>query len=80
MSTVWLSKTFLFQAIQFSQTNLIQIIQFTISKKFVLFNPQIGPYQVLPLRARVDLGSMAKKGCSAFHKPPASLEPYHQIV
>ena len=28
----------------------------------VLFNPQIGPYQVLPLRARVDLGAMAMKG------------------
>ena len=35
----------------------------------VLFNPQIGPYQVLPHRARVNLGAMAMKGCSAFPKP-----------
>ena len=32
----------------------------------VLFNPLINPYQVLPLRARVDLGAMAMKGYSAF--------------
>ena len=36
-------KTFLFQAIQFSQTALIQTIQFTINKQLVLFNPLIGP-------------------------------------
>ena len=64
---MYLSKTFLFQAIQFSQTVLIQIIQFSISMKLVLFNPLIGPYQVLPFRARVDLGAMAMKG--APHSP-----------
>ena len=32
-------KTFLFQAIQFSQTVLIQTIQFSISMQLVLFNP-----------------------------------------
>ena len=46
----------------------------------VLFNPLIGPYQVLPHRARVDLGAMAVKGCSAFPKAPVVLEPHHQIV
>ena len=46
----------------------------------VLFNPYIGPYQVLPLRARVDLGVMAMKGYSAFPKAPVLLEPHHQIV
>ena len=45
-----------------------------------LFNPQIGSYQVLPIRARVDLGAMAMKGYSAFTKAPALLEPHHQIV
>ena len=45
----------------------------------VLFNPQIGPYQVLPLRARVDRGAMAIKGYSAFPKAPALLEPPHEI-
>ena len=46
----------------------------------VLFNPLIGPYQVLPLRARVDLEAMAMKGYSVFPKVPALLEPHHQIV
>ena len=32
--TIWLSKTFLFQAIQFIQTILIQLIQFSISMDF----------------------------------------------
>ena len=32
--TVKLLKTFLFQSIQFSQTDLIQIIQFSISMQF----------------------------------------------
>ena len=72
---VYLSKTFLFQAIQFSQT-----IQFSIRMPLVLFNLSIGPYQVLPFRARVNLGAMAMKGCSAFPKAAASLEPHHQIV
>ena len=35
---------------------------------------------MLPLRARVDLGTMAMKGYSAFPKAPALLEPHHQIV
>ena len=67
-----LSKTFLLQTIHFSQT-----IQFSISMSLVLFNPQTGPYQVLPRLARVDLGAMAMKGCSTFPKAPASLEPHH---
>ena len=37
-----MSKTFLFQAIRFSQTVLIQTIQFSISMQLVLFNPLIG--------------------------------------
>ena len=40
----------------------------------------MGPYQVLPLRSRVDLGAMAMKGYSAFPKSPSLLEPLHQIV
>ena len=35
---------------------------------------------MLPLRARVDLEAMARKGYSAFPKAPALLEPHHQIV
>ena len=37
--TVYLSKTFLFQAIQFSQTILFQIIQFSISMQFNSIQP-----------------------------------------
>ncbi len=44
----------------------------------VLFNPYIGPYQVLPLQARVDMEAMAIKGYYTFPKAPALLEP--QIV
>ena len=36
--------------------------------------------QMLSLRARVDLGTMAMKKYSAFPKAPALLESYHQIV
>ena len=42
----------------------------------VLFNPLLGPYQMLPFRARVDIGAMAMKGYSAFPKAPALLEPH----
>ena len=46
----------------------------------ILFNPYIGPYQVLPRWAKVDLGAMTMKGCSAFPEDPALPEPHHQIV
>ena len=35
---------------------------------------------MLPLRATVDLGSMAMKEYSAFPKAPAVLEHHHQII
>ena len=63
------------------KTVLFQTIQFRISTQFkyqtILFNLMIWPYQVLPLRVRVDLGAMAMKGYSAFPKAPALLEPHH---
>ena len=40
--------------------------------QLVLFKPLIGPYQVLPLRVRVDVGAMAIKAT-----PPPS-KPQHQ--
>ena len=70
-----MSKTFLFQVIYSSQK-----LQFSISIPLVLLNPSLGPFQVLPRRAGVDLGVMEMKGCSTFPKAPASLEPHHQIV
>ena len=60
------------------QTVLLLTINFSISTQFkcqkVIFNPLIGPCQVLPLRAKVDLGAMAMKGYSAFPKAPALLK------
>ena len=38
----------------------------------VLFNPYIGPYQVLRLRAKLDLGTIALKGYSVFPEALAS--------
>ena len=60
--------------LSFKQFSLAQV------HSLVLFDPYIEPYQVLPLRARVDFGAMAIKGFSAFPKAPALLEPHHQIV
>ena len=66
------------------KTVLFQAIQFSISIRFqyqvFLFDPQIGPYQVLLFWIRVDLGVMTIKGYSTFHKAPALLEAHHQIV
>ena len=45
--------------------------------QLVLSNPSIGPFQVLLLRTKVDLGAMAMKGYSAFPKAAALLEPPH---
>ena len=65
------------------RTVLFQTIQFSITTQFkcqtVLFNPSIGPYQVILLWARVELGAMAMMGYSAFHNTPTFLEPHHQI-
>ena len=51
----------------------IQTIQFCMSFvctqfkcQTVLFDPEIGPYQGLPLQARVDVGAIAMKGYSIF--------------
>ena len=61
------------------KTVLFQTIQFSISTQFSSIWP-IGPYQVLQLRDRVDLGAMVMKGYSAFSKAPVLVEPHHQIV
>ena len=39
-----------------------------------------GPFQVIPLRASVDLGAKAYRGYSSFPKGPALLGPHHQFV
>ena len=57
-------------------------IQFSLAQvhSLIVFDPKIGPYQVQPLRDKVDLGAMAMKGYFAFLKAPALLEPHYQIV
>ena len=70
------NKTVLFLAIQFSISHLITQFE---SQTF-LFCPLIGPYQVVPLRARVDLETMAMKGYSTFPKTLVLLEPHPHIV
>ena len=69
------------------QTVLFLTISYNISHLFalfkcqtVLFDPQIEPYQVQPLRVRVGLGAMQIKRYSASPKAPALLEPHHQNV
>ena len=76
------------QTIIYTQLNdptvLFQAIQFRISIQFacqtVLFDPLIGPYQVLIFWTTVDVGAMTMKGNSTFPKAPALLKRHHQIV
>ena len=60
------------------QFNLVFCIQF--KSQAVLFDPLIGPYQVLSLQARVELRVMAMNGYSAFPKAQTLLEPHYQVV
>ena len=66
----------------YKQFSLALVRSLKVKKKFslVLFDPKIGPYQLLPLRPTVDVGAMAMKGYSVFLKAPALLEPHHQIA
>ena len=63
--------------------NLIQHKSFVCSLfncQAILFDPQIGPYQMLQPRDRVDLVVMAIQGYSTFPRAPALLEPRYQMV
>ena len=75
-----MSKTYLFQAILFSQTVLIQTIQCSISMQFSSIPPIDRAYLVRPFNARANLEAMAMKGHSAFLEVPASREPNHYII
>ena len=59
-------KTVLFETVQ---SNISHLFAHCLNvKQTVLFNPQIGPYQMLLLLAGVDLGAMAMKWYSALPK------------
>ena len=62
------------KTVNFKQYSLVQL-QFSS-----IWDTEIGPYQVIPLPARVDLEAMAMKGYSAFPKVLAFLKPHLQIV
>ena len=79
LQSIQFSQTVLIQTSQFSQTVLIQTIQFSMIMQLFLYKLQIGPYQVLQFRARLDLGAMAMMMCTSLPKAPASLKPHHQI-
>ena len=57
-----------------------KLFVFTVKMSNSSIWPIIGPCQVLPLWARVDLGVMAMKRYSAFPKASSLLEHQHQIV
>ena len=64
-----------------SKTLRFQTVEYSISSLYGSIWPVVvAPYQVLPLRAWVDLGPMSIKRCSAFTEALALLEPHHQIV
>ena len=72
-----MSKIFLFQAIQFTQTVLIQTILFSICMQLVLFNPLIGPLLGATTPSQSGPGAMAMKVYSAFPKGRVLLELHH---
>ena len=68
------------------QTVLFLKIQFNVihwftqfKSQIVVFDPLIGPYKLLPLWVRVDLGTTAMKEYSTFSKVPG-LEPHYQMI
>ena len=52
-------QTFLFLIIK---SSIYHLFAHSLNSQTFLFDPLIGPYQVLPLQVRVDLGAMAMKG------------------
>ena len=64
----------------FKRLNLASVSFWTcFNCQIVLFDSLIRPYQVLQLRARVNVGTMARRRCPTFTKAP-KLEPHHKIV
>ena len=63
-------KTFLFKAIQFSHTVLIQTIRFSISMQLVLFNSQIGPLSGVTIPGRSGTGSNGNEGVLRLPQSP----------
>ena len=57
-----MSKIFLFQTIQFSQTVLMQTIRFSISMQLVLFNPWIVPLSGATTTGQSEPGSNGNEG------------------
>ena len=65
-----------FQTIQFHMS----FVCTQFKSKTVLFDPYIGPYQVIPLGNRVDLGAKIMKEYSALPTVSTLLKIHQQIV
>ena len=61
------------------QENLTRILCRLFQCQTVLFDPSIGPNQVLPFLARMDLGAIVMKRYYTFLKGSPLLEPHYQI-
>ena len=71
-----------FQVLLCSSNNSIKHQTFVctqLNRQTVLFDSYMGPYQVLLLRVRVELGVIEMKRYSIFPKA-LGLEPHHQMV
>ena len=63
-----------------SKKSYFKQFSLTLLHSLVLLDPQIGPYQVLPLQVSVEMEAMAMKEYSAFTKFPVLVKPCLQIV
>ena len=61
------------------QFHMTSVIWLQLNGQRVLFNQEIGPKQIPPLRVRVDLELIAMNEYSIFSKIPG-LEPHYQMV
>ena len=72
------------------ETTLFHVIYFCINTQFkcknsrnhvfFLLDPKIGPLSGATTAGKSELGSDSKKGCSAFPKVQALLEPHLQLI
>ena len=69
---------------KFSLSNISVFHMLFVCSQFkcqtILFDPEIGPFHLLPLRTRVDLGVVVMRGYSAFPKDPVSLDKIFSVI
>ena len=71
----WMIKQFYFKQFNSAYIICFHLVWMSnrsiLNVKTVLFEPEIGPYQVLRIRVKVDLGATAMKGYTTFLKSPS---------